>query len=241
MARKVGPAGEIGPIFSLSSRMNRARDGLAYPFIPYGDAGWQAAADAINRDPDSPPRLRGRLPDPVDSARLVEPTTYEAADGAWISLIRDDKFSHRKYVSVSPDRGATWSKALPTDIPDSPSLDVNVRAPDGSILLIGNHCADAFDNPRDPRHPQNPYHYDRDTLDIAVSPDGYFFTRAFALRTGVQEWRVPRRVVRGRGGGPQYPDALIVGDRLYVMYSFGKEDIWCSSVPLADLLAPSVR
>ncbi|OJV22835.1 MAG: hypothetical protein BGO12_03250 [Verrucomicrobia bacterium 61-8] len=231
LAREVTPQGELGPVFSLSTRMNRAKD-LAYAFIPYGDPAYQPIADSINRVSETTPRFKGPLPVPVDTARLVEPTVYEAGDKSWVAVIRDDKFSHRKYVSFSRDCGTTWSKAMPTDIPDSPSLDVNVSAPDGSILLIGNHCAAAFDNP------QSPNHYDRDTLDVAVSSDGYDFPRTYALRTGVQAWRVPRQAVRGRGGGPQYPSALVAGDRLYVMYSFGKEDIWCSSVPLSDLLLP---
>lgn len=232
LAREVSGDGALGPVFALSRKLNET-EGMAYPFIKYGDEAYRSVADAIREVPASEPRIRGRLPEPVDRARLVEPATYEAPDGAWISIIRDDAFSHRKYVSVSHDRGATWSPARPTDIPDSPSLDTVLRAPDGTILLIGNHCASAFDNPDSPRH------YDRDTLDVATSADGRLFTRAYALRTGVQEWRVPRTVVRGRGGGPQYPSAVIVGDRLHVLYSFGKEDVWCSSVPLADLLPAS--
>ena len=228
LAREVSSDGMLGPIFSLSTRMNRAKD-LAYSFIPYGEPAYQAIADSINHIPDTTPRIKGRLPEAIDNARLVEPTVYEADDKTWVAIIRDDKFSHRKYVSFSKDQGNTLTKAMPTDIPDSPSLDVSITAPDGSILLIGNHCAAEFDNP------EKPNHYDRDTLDVAISSDGYYFSKTFALQTGVQEWRVPRQVVRGRGGGPQYPAAIVVGDRLYVMYSFGKEDIWCSSVPLSDL------
>lgn len=239
LARKVNPDGTLGPVFSLSSRMNQANN-LAYAFIPYGDPEYQPIAKSIFEQGRKGPRIIGSLPAPIDNARLVEPTVHETADGkAWIAIIRDDKFSHRKYVSISDNHGQSWSKAMPTNIPDSPSLDDVITTPDGLTLLIGNHCATDFDNPQDPRYPQNPYHYDRDTLDIAVSSDGYRFDRAYALRTGVQEWRVPRRVVRGRGGGPQYPRAVIVDDTLYVLYSFGKEDIWCSSVPLADLKLPN--
>jgi hypothetical protein len=84
-------------------------------------------------------------------------------------------------------------------------------------------------------NPGKPDHYGRDPLMVSVSPDGYLFARAYALRCGQQEWRIPRSEVRGRGGGGQYPSALVHGKHLYVLYSMGKEDVWTSRVPLADL------
>ncbi|PAW78009.1 MAG: hypothetical protein B9S32_08975 [Verrucomicrobia bacterium Tous-C9LFEB] len=238
VARKVGSDGTLGPIFALSTRVNRLTN-LDFPFVKYGTPTFQPVADAINQRQPKTLTIQGPLPEPVDNARLVEPAVYETPDKTRVAIIRDDKFSHRKYVSFSTNQGSSWSKALPTNIPDSPSLDIALRTPGGDILLIGNHCASGFDNPQDPKTPSNPYHYDRDTLDVAVSTNGYLFTHTVVLRTGVQAWRVPRKAVRGRGGGPQYPSALIMGDKLYVMYSFGKEDIWCSSVPLSDVLQPS--
>ena len=88
--------------------------------------------------------------------------------------------------------------------------------------------APEFDNPAHA-------HYGRDPLTVSVSRDGYLFDRVYALRVGQQQWRVPQREVLGRGGGGQYPDGLVLGDRLYVLYSMGKEDIWISSVALSDL------
>lgn len=58
---------------------------------------------------------------------------------------------------------------------------------------------------------------------------------AYALRCGQQEWHIPRSEVRGRGGGGQYPSGLVHSKHLYVLYSMGKEDVWISRVPLADL------
>ncbi|MDP0495661.1 MAG: exo-alpha-sialidase [Verrucomicrobiota bacterium JB024] len=230
LCRKVSPDGTLGPVFALSSRANGMK-GLAYDFTPYGqNEAYDKVADAIRDERADRARFHGPMPKPIDTARLVEPANYKTTDGVMVSILRDDRFSHRKYMSYSLDDGKTWSTALPTDIPDSPSLDMALTAPDGSILLIGNHCATAFDNPSNPRH------YKRDILDIAVSPDGYFFDQTFVIKSGEHQWRVPPEQVRARGGGPQYPDALIVGDYLYVMYSSGKEDIWCSRVALADLL-----
>lgn len=162
----------------------------------------------------------------VDSPRPTEPTFYRAADGKWVCLMRDDAYSHRMYVSVSED-GNEWPPARPTNIPDSPSLSDTLSLPDGRVLLIGNQVAPAFDNW------DAVSHYNRDPMTVAVSPDGYRFTRAYALRTGSPGHRVPG--VGGRGRGAQYPSALVHDGRLHVLYSMGKEDIWISSVPIADI------
>ncbi|HAI13784.1 MAG TPA: hypothetical protein DCM28_18905 [Phycisphaerales bacterium] len=87
--------------------------------------------------------------------------------------------------------------------------------------------ATAFDNADKRRH------YGRDPLVLSVSNDGYRFTSAYALRCGKQQYRVPN--VKGRGGGPQYPNLSVYGDKLYVMYSIGKEDIAVTIVPLSAI------
>jgi hypothetical protein len=105
-----------------------------------------------------------------------------------------------------------------------------VELPDGTVLLIGNQTAAAFDNP------ETVGHYPRDPLTVSVSSDGgYHFARVYALRCGVQAYRTPQSVVKGRGGGGQYPSALVHDGRLYVIYSMGKEDIAISQVALADI------
>lgn len=162
----------------------------------------------------------------VDTRRPCEPVFYRARDGRHVCLLRDDEYSHRMYVSVSSD-GTTWPPAQPTDIPDSPSLSDVVTLDDGTVLLIGNQMAPRVDNPREISH------YGRDPLMVSVSADGHLFTRAYALRCGRQAFRVPR--VQGRGGGGQYPSGIVHDGRLHVAYSMGKEDIWITSVPLADL------
>ncbi len=164
---------------------------------------------------------------PRDDARMSEPDAYQLADGSWICLLRDDKFSHRMYVSVSKD-GANWSAAWPTNIPDSPSLTDTCRLDDGTILLVGNQMAPIFDNP-------NPKHFGRDPLTLAVSRDGLHFTEVYALRSGQHEYVVERTKVHGRGGGAQYPNLLVHDGSLYVLYSMGKEAIWLTRAPLAGL------
>ncbi len=168
------------------------------------------------------------LPRGVDTLRLCEPTVYRARCGEYVMLLRDGEFSHRLYASFSDD-GRRWSSAVPTDIPDSPSLSTTVALPNGSVLLVGNMVASDFDNAAEVRH------YLRDPLVIAVSSDGSMFERAYALRCGTQQWRTPREEVRGRNGGAQYPSCVVENGILHVQYSMGKEDIWMSSVALACL------
>ncbi|OVE78813.1 hypothetical protein BVY01_04345 [bacterium I07] len=142
-------------------------------------------------------------------------------------LLRDEEFSKRVYVSIEIPTGA-WIPAMPTDIPDCPSLSTTVSLDDGTVLLVGNQVAPKFDNPDEKKR------YTRDPLTVSVSSDGYVFERAYALRTGVPEVRVPGVEGRGSGGG-QYPSAIIHNGTLYVQYSMRKEDIWISVVPLSDL------
>ena len=223
-ANASGPQISLGPIFTLpDARKLLDPEPLTRELVPL-DGGLQTVADALHSV------VKGRNPmgnlRAVDTPRPCEPVYYRARDGNHVCLLRDDAYSHRMYVSVSAD-AKTWPAAQPTDIPDSPSLSDAVVLEDGTVLLIGNQMAPKFDNP------QEVSHYGRDPLMVSVSVDGYLLTRAYALRTGEQKFRVPN--VGGRSGGGQYPSGLVYNGRLYVLYSMGKEDIWCSSVQLCDL------
>ena len=217
----------LGPIVRLPNLTGQeldAKQPLTEQLIP-PDEERRQTAEALTR------LLQQRRPwrklKALDSPRPVEPTFYRTADGKRACLMRDDAYSHRMYVSISEDV-ENWPLAQPTNIPDSPSLSDTVALDDGTVLLIGNQVAPQFDNWDEVTH------YKRDPLTVAVSPDGYRFTHVFALRAGAPEHHVPD--VGGRGRGAQYPNALVHDDRLYVLYSMGKEDIWISSVPLAQLL-----
>jgi len=133
------------------------------------------------------------------------------------------------YMSTLDQTTGKWLPAHPTDIPDSPSLSCAAQLEDGTVLLVGNQMAPAFDNGDECGH------YSRDPLTVSVSRDGKLFTRCYALRCGVQHYRIPQTEVIGRGGGGQYPSALVHEGKLYALYSMGKEDIWVSSVNLRDL------
>ncbi|MBT3376447.1 MAG: hypothetical protein HN742_41770 [Lentisphaerae bacterium] len=222
LAREVHPEGTLGPVFMLGRNLPEAAD-LLYPVLKHDTPQVTDLVRAILKQ-----NIRRRFPQGVDSNRLCEFSVYQAKDGRHVLLGRDDCYSHRLYVSFSDD-GLTWPPAIPTDIPDSPSLSRTLVLDNGTVLLIGNQMAPEFDNSAKRRH------YGRDPLMISVSTDGYIFRRAYALRCGQQPWRVPRKDVKGRGGGGQYPDAVVHGDTLYVLYSMGKEDVWISRVALAGL------
>jgi hypothetical protein len=231
LVREIRGDGEAGPIFALWPDLNET---IEYDVLPCDAPGIAEDAGRLRRAIGSALGMpawdfRGGLgfPRAFDGHRLCEPTVYRAKDGRILMLLRDLAYSHRMYVSTLREDG-TWTPAEPTDIPDSPSLSCNVGLEDGTVLLIGNQMAPAFDNPD-----QN--HYSRDPLMVSVSPDGTIFERAYALRGGVQQYRVSQELVRGRGGGAQYPSAIVHEGTLHVLYSMGKEDIAISSVALADL------
>jgi hypothetical protein len=188
LARKVGSDGATGAIFAVTED---TAPGFCFAVLSSdaasvcGDAAVLRAV--LHSSLGMPPwDFRGVMgfPTAADGHRLCEPTMYQAADGKYVMLLRDTHYSHRMYISISAD-GRRWDPAVPTDIPDSPSLTTNVKLDDGTILLIGNQMAPAFDNPEEVQH------HGRDPLMVSVSPDGYRFEEAFALRSGQQDWRVP--------------------------------------------------
>lgn len=231
LAREVRADATLGATFALNEDLP---DGIAFDVVPAAEASVAATAGKLAELLAGPEFLpawdfqkRLGFPKAADGHRLCEPTVYRATDGRYVMLLRDTRYSHRMYVSVS-DSGREWPAAQPTDIPDSPSLVCSAVLENGTVLLVGNQMAPEFDNPE-------AKHHSRDPLTVSISPDGLHFERVYALRCGVQQYRIPQSECRGRGGGGQYPDAVVHDGRLYVVYSMGKEDIWVSSVELRDL------
>lgn len=233
LAREVSDDGEKGSIFAIREDLN---PNIEFDVLPCDTPKISDEVSQLRKILTSRPGMPAwdfretlGFPDAFDGHRLCEPTVYRKKAGQYVMLLRDTVYSHRMYFSTLQDDG-TWAPARPTDIPDSPSLSDTVILDDGTVLLIGNQMAPKFDNPEETGH------YSRDPLMVSVSPDGHVFEKAFALRCGVQEYRVPQSEVRGRGGGAQYPSATVHEGTLYVQYSMGKEDICVSWVPLAEIL-----
>ena len=169
----------------------------------------------------------------VNGESLIEPSTYRSKHGM-VLLMRHfarskdvkNKASNRLYASF-PDGKGGWTPPHPTDIPDSHSRAQTLRLPDGRVLLAGNQIAPRFDQGLS---------LARDPLTLAVSPDGEFFTKVFALRAGAPpQYRFLG--ITGRSKGFAYPSMVIHDNMIYVLYSVNKEDIAISMVPLDALPA----
>jgi hypothetical protein len=177
-----------------------------------------------NETPVGPAELLNDTRIGDDGHVLGEHTLYRRPDGHWVQLARDLNYSHRLYYSESED-GRHFSTPTRTDIPDSPSKTTSGSLPDGRNFIIGNFVHDTEqDGTRK--------HYKRYPLVIALSGDGKTFDRAYAIRAAPTE---PRFEVGGSSDGYQYPDAIVVRDDLWVIYSINKQDIAISRLPWKDL------
>jgi hypothetical protein len=179
---------------------------------------------AAFREIESPPRQIRDTGIADDGHFLAEHAFYRRPDGRWGQLARDLNYSHRLYHSVSAD-GQNYSTPVQTNIPDSPSKTTAGTLPDGTVYIIGNFV-------HNPGQDATRKHYKRYPLVIALSPDGKVFDRAYAIRSAPTE---PRFEVGGSSDGYQYPDAVLVENDLWVIYSINKQDIAISRVPWKDL------
>jgi len=133
-------------------------------------------------------------------------------------LFRANNESKWLWASVSRDNGATWSKALKTEIPDAVSKMAAGTLPDGVNYLINNPSQE----------------FGRIPLSILLSGDGITFDRGFAIRT---EPASARFLGRAKGGGYQYPGAIVWKRDLWVGYSINKEDVAVTRISLNALAA----
>lgn len=165
---------------------------------------------------------RGRnypYPQSLDGAEFCEPTYFTRPDGKEVGVYRDLKRSLRLYAAIRNNPTNPWSPALQTNIPDSPSKTVAGSLPDGSIYLIGNFLDNLWL---------------RDPLLLAHSKDGINFDKVYAIRCGAAQVR-EKTPGDHKGPGFQYPDAVVIGDSLWISYSISKEQIALSRIPLGAL------
>ena len=161
--------------------------------------------------------------------RMCEPVVWKTADGGYTMLLRDDSNSYRKWISFSKD-GFDWTKPRLTDIGDARTHGCAVTLPDGTVLLVINPRGRGY---RDPKLGWR----DRDPLTVSVSTDGLHFGNTHTVREGYYRYVVPLAGgPRCRGGSAAYPQATVVGDFLYVIYSRGKESIETTRIPLKGLV-----
>lgn len=169
---------------------------------------------------------RGRpltaAPDPVRIPRTpdVRPeqgTWYERDDGGLWMWLRDGALSTRLALSLSQDQGRTWSVPLLTDFRNTYSRAHAGRMNDGRFYLVGNNY-DQF--------------LDRQALQLALSDDGRTFDRMVTLLDAPTSRRLAGF---HKEDGYHYPNCVVDGDRLVVIYSVNKEDIEVVSIDTAAL------
>ena len=163
---------------------------------PIGHGGWQRA-DFESEDAGK-------------QSREIEPSQYVQPDGTIVMLFRDQKSSFRKLVSVSHDKGKTWSKPQTTNIPDARTKQCAGNLPDGTSYMV---CCPANGKQRWP-------------LVLLLSQDGIRFDKAILLRSGKSDNLPPRRYEgRYKTLGYSYPKAFVHKGNLYIGYSTNKEDV----------------
>ena len=141
--------------------------------------------------------------------RPLQGTWYQTDDGHVWMYFRDAGMSTRLALSWSDDNGQTWADLVLTDMPNSMARANAGRLHDGRYYLIGNN----YDRLLDRSHFQ-----------IALSDDGLTFDRMYTLVEGKTHRRVDGL---HKEDGWHYPNSIVDGNKLCVIFSVNKEDICC--------------
>ena len=183
-----------------------------YTDDPTGRGGWRRAAFESED--------RGK------QSRELEPSQYVRPDGTIVMLFRDQAATFRKLAALSTDRGETWTKALPTNLPDGRTKQcagnltasrLSDRPRVGTAFMVSCPSGDKRRWP----------------LVLQLSADGTLFDRAILLRSGNNADLPPRRYEgRYKTLGYSYPKAVVANGCLYIGYAVNKEDVACTIVPL---------
>lgn len=151
------------------------------------------------------------------TSREIEPSQYVRPDGTIVMLFRDQSSSFRKLVSISKDRGETWTKPVLTTFPDGRTKQCAGNLPDGTSYMVSCPA------PAKRRWP----------LVLHQSNDGIKFDKAILLRSGSTSDLPPRRYEgKYKTLGYSYPKAIVYHQNLYIGYSTNKEDVECTIVTL---------
>ncbi len=149
---------------------------------------------------------------------LFEPAFYTRPDGTEVMLGRAGA-TFKRLFATERIAGALWLPAVETNVQDAPSLSFAGNLPDGTCYMIGNHVEHTGSEQV------------RDPLTIALSDDGVYFDRAFAVRTTPY----PKNYESVSRVGCQYPNAIVDDGYLWVVYSVHAQDIAISKIALTEL------
>lgn len=189
---------------------------IATPFFtddPLGVSGWTAGRmENLPRDTATAVVAHERR-----LSREIEPSLFQRGDCA-VMVFRDEELSFRQLASESCDRGVSWTRPAPTNMPDARAKQSAGNLPDGTAWLVN---APNSDRPRLP-------------LAVTLSDDGRLFDRSFLLR-GAGDLQPLRFEGQYKRPGYHYPKSVVWGDWLYVGYATNKEDVQVTRVPLTAL------
>ena len=152
--------------------------------------------------------------EPPEGIAPLQGTWYQTDDGRMWLYLRNGGVSTRLALTCTDDEGDTWSDVLLTDFPNTYSRARAGRLNDGRFYIVGNNY-DMF--------------LDRRRLLVAISDDGRTFDRQYTLIEGETTRRIPGR---HKEDGFHYPNTMVDGDNLIVIYSVNKEDI---EIGVADM------
>lgn len=149
--------------------------------------------------------------------RNIEPAVFTRRDGALVMLARDFDRSGRILVSLSRDRGVSWSVPVESNIPENVygNKQCAGNLPDGTPFFL-------FTPPGSGRGP----------LMLAVGGDGLTFDRIYEIRKNPPPLAFPGRA---KYPGFSYPAAMADEKHLYVIYATGKEHVELSIIDLASI------
>jgi hypothetical protein len=171
-----------------------------YTDDPTGHGGWHRAQMTVHD--------RGK------QSQELEPSLYQQRDGTLVMVFRDQNSSYRKMVSLSHDRGETWTEPTVTNIPDARVKQSAGNLPDGTAYLAGNPTGAKR------RYP----------LVAMFSDDGIRFDKALLLRAGGSDLQPQRYPGKAKTLGYSYPKSMVYNGRLYVAYATNKEDVECTII-----------
>jgi len=169
-----------------------------YTDDPTGHSGWHRGHMTVHD--------RGK------QSQELEPSLYQQRDGTLTMVFRDQNSSYRKMVSLSHDRGETWTEPIVTNIPDARVKQSAGNLSDGTAYLVGNPTGAKR------RYP----------LVALFSHEGIRFDKAILLRAGGSDLQSQRYPGKAKTLGYSYPKSMVYNGKLYISYSTNKEDVECT-------------
>lgn len=145
------PAGLLGPIKNKPIQLACGRVVAGTSVESYRTwAAWVETSD----DRCVTWRRHGPIAVPGEDYGIIQPAIFETGDGTLRMLTRATRRIGQICTATSKDRGATWTNAAPTDLPNPNSGIDAVRLADGRVVLC-----------------HNPVHTGRSPLVLSVSAD----------------------------------------------------------------------